>query len=59
MAKGEIFMAVKVDRFFIDTRIHQCSNEKCPHHKSDELNCKFKNITLDEEGKCEQYDAGS
>lgn len=53
-------LRVKVDSFFVETRIHSCTSKECKFNMfslapNNGLHCQLKKISIDEHGKCKFY----
>lgn len=47
---------IKVDAFLTNTRILRCLNRSCRFADRQELACVLKNVVLDKDGKCGNYE---
>ncbi len=56
MARLDSKIVMRVDKFLKDTRVIRCINMGCRFIMKDEIQCTFKEISLDSKGFCCEFE---
>ena len=49
-------ITIRAENWIKDTRIRYCGAYSCRHRKDDSFDCNLKEISIDNEGKCELFE---